>query len=286
MIPRPGFIVPSRFALACALALPLLGADPKPAPANEIIVSAANYATTPPKELARILRRDADITDPAPLPAVPASGTPQYYVFNEGESFTSDLNYQQVCRLLLPALAGKNYVNASNPGVIKLVLRVSWGERRWRDPMVRADNLEWRHGLTSRRKDTAVGADVVWDPRAGGDEDTLREIERQVGADFADHLIGSKPVEDYFLIVVDAFDYAELKARKNQAPRVWTTFIAVPARKDQKLSDVATAMINKAAPYFGETAPGRIRFIDREGTVSVGEATVVDDAKPAPPKPK
>jgi len=272
--------------LAGGLALPALGGPAAPGQPNEIIVSSANYATTPPKELSRILRRDEDITDPVPPPTVPVSATPQYYVFNEGESFTSDLNYQQVCRLLLPALAKKNYLNASNPDLIKLVLRVSWGERLWRDPIVRASDLEWRHGLTARRKVAALGAEVVWDPRAGGDEDALREIERQVGADFADHLIGSKPVEDYFLIVVDAFDYAELKARKNQAPRVWTTFIAVPARKNQKLSDVASAMIEKAAPYFGVTAPGRVRFIDREGTVSVGEATVVDESKPPRQQPK
>jgi hypothetical protein len=271
-------------ALAGGLALPAPGDPPAPGKPNEIIVSSANYATTPPKELSRILRRDEDVTDPAPLPAVPVSVTPQYYVFNEGESFPSDLKYPQVCRLLLPALARKNLLNASNPDFIKLVLRVSWGQRLWRDPLVRNSDLEWRHGLTSRRKITALGGEVVWDPRAGGDEDTLREIERQVGTDFADHLIGSKPVEDYFLIVVDAFDYAELQAKKNNATRLWTTFIAVPARKNQKLSDLAAAMIEKATPYFGETAPGRVRFIDREGTVSVGEATVVDDPKPPPKK--
>lgn len=273
-----------RFARALASCLLLVspamaGAD-RGAPPVEIIVSSANYATTPPKELSRILRRDEDITDPALLPALPVSATPHYYVFNEGESFASDLKYPQVCRLLLPALARKNYLNASNPDLIKFVLRVSWGARLWRDPIVRASDLEWRHGLTVRRKGTALGADVVWDPRAGGDEDTLREIERQVGTDFADHLIGSKPVEDYFLIVVDAFDYADLMARKNQTTRVWTTFIAVPARKEQKLSDVAAAMIEKAAPYFGETAPGRVRFTDREGKVQIGEAVVVEEAKP------
>lgn len=276
MIPRPGLALISCLLLA----LPVLSGADRPPPPNEIIVSSANYVLTPAKELSRILRRDEDITDPAPLPAVPVTATPQYYVFNEGESFPSDLKYPQVCRLLLPALAKKNYLNASNPDLIRLVLRVSWGARLWRDPIVRANDLEWRHGLTSRRKGTALGADVLWDPRAGGDEDTLRELERQLGTDFADHLIGSKPVEDYFLIVVDAFDYADLKARKNNATRVWTTFIAVPVRKDQKLSDVAAAMIAKAAPYFGETAPGRVRFTDREGTVQIGEATVVEESKP------
>ena len=283
MIPRPGFIV-----VCCLLLAGPAGAAPdRPPRPNEIIVSSANYVTTPPKELARMFRRPADLTDP---PAPAAGPYPEkHYQFLRGEVFDSDLSYQAVCQLLVPALARKNLRNTFEQAKVDLVLRVSFGGRRWRDPLVRVGDLEWRQGLVpSRRNTAALGADSAWDARAGGDEAALRQTEQLLteldpanGAEgMADRLIGGLPTEDYFLVVVDAFEVAELRAKGHDATRAWTTFIAVPRQGGRNFSEVVAGMIEKAAPYFGETLPGKVRFTDREGTVKIGEATVVEESQP------
>ncbi len=280
---RPGLAVVSCLLLAA----PAFAASDRPPRPNEIIVSSANYAITPPKELARMFRRPADLTDP---PAPAAGPHPQkYYQFLRGEVFESDLPYLAVCQLLVPALAKKNLHNTFDQSKVDLVLRISFGARRWRDPLVRIADLEWKQGLVPRRRDTAaLGTDAAWDARAGGDETALRQTERMLSEldptnaaeGMADRLIGGLPTEDYFLVVVDAFEVSELRAKGNDATRAWTTFIAVPRQGGQNFSQVVAGMIEKAAPYFGETLPGKVRFTDREGTVKIGEATVVEEPKP------
>ena len=283
MKPHPGLAVVTCLLLAA----PAVAASDRPARPNEIIVSSANYALTPPKELARMFRRPADLTEPP----TPVAGPPpqKYYQFLRGEIFESDLPYLAVCQLLAPALTKKNLHNTFDQAKVDLVLRVSFGGRRWRDPLVRVADLEWRQGLVPRRRDTAaLGADSAWDARAGGDEAALRQTERMLteldpanGVEgMADRLIGGLPTEDYFLVVVDAFEVAELRAKGNDATRAWTTFIAVPRQGGQNFSQVVAGMIEKAAPYFGETLPGKVRFTDREGTVKIGEATVVEEPQP------
>jgi hypothetical protein len=278
---------------ACALALarPASGAprlkEPKLAMrANEIVVSSADYANTPPKELARIVREAADFHDPAPPPA--RDTPPRFYQFLRGEAFDSDLGYADVCRLLVSALAKKNLHNTSDDAKVDFVLRVSYGGRRWRDPLIRRGHLEWRHGLVPRIRGTALGAGTLWDDRAGGDEAALRQAEESLsdleapGAaeGLADRLIGGRSTDDYLLIVLDAFAVGQLRAEKEDAPRAWTTFIAAPRPAGRNLSHFAAVMIAKAAPWIGETAPGRLYFTDLEGRVHIGESTVVEDPKP------
>lgn len=279
------------FASLVAVATASIAADPRP---NEIVVSAANYAETPPKELSKMFRLADDLPDPAP-PA-PKERPPRFYQFLRGEMFEADLAYEDVCRLLVPALAQKNLHNTFDQAKVDFVLRVSFGGRRWRDPLVRLGDLEWRHGLVPRRqgKSAALGATAAWDARAGGDDASLYENERLLsemnptgGAEgMADRLIKGMPTQEYFLVVVDAFEVAQLQAKGNAAERAWTTFIAVPQQGSRKFSQVVAGMIAKAAPYFGETLPGRARFTDREGHVEIGEARVVEEAVPHPPPKK
>lgn len=257
---------------------------------NEIVVSAANYAQTPPDVLAKLFRDPADLPD---LPPPPAGAPPvRYYQFLPGEHLAADLAYLDVCRLLVPALAAKNLHNTHEQAKVDLILRVTFGSRRWRDPLVRKDDLEWRHGLVPRKRGSSLAATGAWDERAGGDESALYQLEQDLtglnptgGAEgLADRLIGGLPTEDYHLIVVDAFEVAQLRKLGNRTPRAWTTFIAVPSRAGVKFSDIAAAMIAKAAPWFGETLPGKARFIDREGTVQAGELRVVEEDSGSPKK--
>lgn len=263
------------------------GASARP---NEIIVSAANYAQTPPEVLSKLFRHPTDLTDVPPPPA----GTPpvRYYQFLPSETLEADLSYLEVCKLLVPALAAKNFLNTHDQAKVGFILRVTFGGRRWRDPFVRADYLEWRHGLVPKKLGTAFGAAGAWDERAGGDESALYQIERDLaemnptgGAEgMADRLIGGMSTEDYYLIVVDAFEVALLKLKGNKTPRAWTTFIAVPVQQGVKFSDVAATMIAKAAPWFGETLPGKARFTDREGTVKLHDLKILEENVPAPKK--
>ena len=58
----------------------------------------------------------------------------------------------------------------------------------------------------------------------------------------------------------------------------------MPRQKGVKFSDVAAPMIAKAAPYFGETLPGKARFTDRAGTVKLGDLQVIEENTGVPPK--
>jgi hypothetical protein len=267
-----------RFLIALGLGLGLALAAHAKRP-NEIVVSAANYAEASPEVLAKLFRRPADLTD---VPPPPAGAPPErYYQFLRGEGLATDLSYTEVCKLLVPALAAKNLHNTHDQAKVGFILRVTFGERRWRDPFVRKDNLEWSHGLVPQKRGATLDAGHAWDERAGGDDSGLYQLERDIGAEgMADRLISGMPTEDYYLIVVDAFDVATLKQLGNKTPRAWTTFIAVPRQKGVKFSDVAAKMIEKAAPYFGETLPGKARFTDREGTVKLGELQVIEENVP------
>lgn len=270
-------------ALLCAVLVTsttVLAAQPPPP--NEIVVSAANYAHTPAEVLEKMFRRPAEIIDAPPPETAPRPV--QHYQFLKGETYEADLNYEDVCKLLAPALAAKNLRNTSDQSKVELILRVSFGSRRWRDPFVREGDLEWKHGLVPRKRGTALSSTAAWDERAGGDEAALRQTEEVLGGaaeGMADRLINGQPTEDYFLIVVDAFELATLKTKGNSTPRAWTTFIAVRHRDRAKFSDVAAPMITQAAPFFGETLPGKARFIDRQGKVTPGELRVVEENVPA-----
>ena len=285
-----------RAALALCLGVfTLLAASAPAAPtSNEIVVSAANYANTPPDVLSKMFRDPAELTEAPPPPPPPA--TVRYYQFFPAERFEADLTYTEVCQLLVPALAEKNLRNTHDQSKVELILRVTFGGRRWRDPFVRKDYLEWRQGLVPRKLGDAFaaasGTARLWDDRAGGDDASLYQLERDLtdlnptsGAEgMADRLTNGLATEDYYLIVVDAFEVAQLKQLGNKTPRAWTTFIAVQQQRGVKFSTVAAAMIAKAAPYFGETLPGKVRFTEREGKVTTGELRVVEEDVPAPKK--
>jgi len=142
----------------------------------------------------------------------------RYYQFLPAENLEADLSYLEVCKLLKPALAAKNLLSTPDQAKVEFILRITFGGRSWRDPFVRENDLEWRHGLVPKRR-RGLGTEGAWDERAGGNEAALYQTERQLvemnpdgGAEgMADRLIGGLPTEDYYLIVVDAFEVATLR---------------------------------------------------------------------------
>lgn len=276
-----------------------------------VSVSSANYRDTPRDTLLQMVERKNSL-NPAPREMAPLA-TPKYFVFIPGEIFSSDLNYEAVCELLTAALAKKNYLNAADPrGIIRepakvtLMLRVNYGVSLWRLPVVRTEHLEWDEGLIGKVHDplslTHLGGDRTWDRRAGGNDDSLTaNAENETrsstvwsgGGGMAGGSSGTPAINpgtggevDYEstrpfnLIVVDAFDYAELKARGKAAKTLWTTFVAAPVQRGQKFSDALPTMLRTAAPFWGETSDGLQVYNDARAEVKIGDLVEVKDSPP------
>jgi hypothetical protein len=276
-----------------------------------VSVSSANYRETPRDTLVQMVERK-NALNPAPREMAPLA-TPKYFVFIPGEIFPADLNYEAVCELLTAALAKKNYLNAADPrGIIRepakvtIMLRVNYGVSLWRLPVVRTEHIEWDEGLVGKVHDatslTHHGGERTWDRRAGGNDDSLtanaeNETRSQTvwagGGGTAGGTSGMPAINpgtggevDYEstrpfnLIVVDAFDYAELKARGKSAKSLWTTFVAAPVQRGQKFSDALPTMLRTAAPFWGETSDGMQVYNDARAEVKIGELVEVKDPPP------
>jgi len=76
---------------------------------------------------------------------------------------------------------------------------------------------------------------------------------------------------EFDLIVVDAFDYAELKAKGKAATRLWTTFVAAPSEPGKKFSASLVALLRAAGPFWGETTSGMQVYNDTRAEVKIGE---------------
>ncbi len=279
-----------------------------------VSVSAANYRESEPSELKRALSLENAI-NPEPSELKPLT-EPISFIFLPGEIYSAEPSYEELCTKLTTALRKKGYINAADaqgiirePDKVKLVLRVSYGQRPWRMPTVRTDRLTWRDGLEARAKGRGLhtlGGERVWDSRAGGNDDALAaaaENQNNTGSAWnkgnasatgntggssggaavspttgvANVLSGYEGTRDFHLIVVDAFDYAELKEHGKSAKRVWSTFVSAPSERGQRFQDMVSLLIRNAVPFFGETSSGLQVYTDARAEVSIGEAVVVPD---------
>ncbi len=293
-------------------ALALISATParaqSPADINgfaPVSVSSANYRGTPRDELSRLVRSKSAI-NPAPRELSPLA-QPKHFVFLPGEIFSSDVTYATLCKYLTPELAKKGYINAADeqgrvaePTKVTLMLRVNFGVSLWRNPVVRTEHITWEEGLVGKVHDprslTHLGGDIAWDSRAGGNDDALNAGAQNAannssffgsggGAATGTELINTADsttgaydsTREFNLIVVDAFDYQELKTKGKSAKTLWTTFIAAPVQRGQKFSQAVAAMLRSAAPYWGETTTGLQVFNDARAEVRIGEAVEVKD---------
>ncbi len=318
-----------RLSRLCALLLPLAirlpAADAPKAPdyvPAPVSVSSANYAETPREQLLALVY-DKPALNPA-VRDVSRRAQVQRYVFLPGDLYEMDLPYEDVCRRVAAALAKKGFENAEDgqgrviaPGQVDLILRVSAGERPWRNPTVRTESLTWHDGLVARprgRTLATLGGDVVWEDRAGGNDDALNAAAQNESAPgFGGFGTGGgratssgaalgtatntspapasaatqyDSTRDFYLIVVDAFDYQELRTKGDRAKRQWTTFVAAPRQPGQKFSDVLNTMLRIATPYFGDNSQGLQVFNDARATVELGTLKVIESDVAVPPRGK
>jgi hypothetical protein len=308
-------ILPSVTGWLMATSL-LIGASPDDIKGfAPVSVSSANYRDTDRAELRRITEQSAVNAE---APSLAPLDTPVYFVFVPGEITLPDPKrpeptYEELCLMLTPALAKKGYLNAADefgiirePEKVTLVLRVHYGERDWRLPVVRTDQLTWSDGMVPRprgRSLTTLGGDVVWDSRAGGNDSALSAGARNDantqsffgsggGAASASEAISAAltnvnsgdlvgayaGTRSFHLIAVDAFDYAELKEKGKAARRLWTTMVAAPKQGKGTFADMASTLIRNATPFFGETSRGLQVYTDARAEVTIGEAVVVPDS--------
>lgn len=274
-----------------------------------VSVSSANYRETAREDLLRAVN-GRNAINPAARPLDPLA-TPKHYVFVPGETFSADLNYDAVCAALTESLAKKNYINAADtkgiirePGKITLILRVSYGITTWRLPVVRTNHIEWSEGLVGKVHDprslTWSGGDRVWDSRAGGQDSALNasatnESSAQAfwggsGSSStvspAENIPGTSSqiayegTRDFNLVVIDAFDYAEIKAKGPKTKCLWTTFVAAPVQRGQKYSDVLATLLRAATPFWGETSSGMQVYNDARAEVKLADPVVVEQDVP------
>ncbi len=273
-----------------------------------VSVSSANYANIPRDQLVAAVEGKNEI-NPPPVALKPLA-KPVKFVFIPGEVYPSDLTYEEICELLTPSLAEKNYINAADkvgiirdPAGVQLVLRVNYGVRTWRLPKVRTESLTWRDGMQPRARGrtlTTLGGDVVFENRAGGDDDARTAVAKNeansqtmygtlstgpaTSAMLQVSVPGATGVEygntrDFNLIVIDAFDYQELKAKAKSTRRLWTTFVASPVERGRSFASVADTLIRSATAHWGETTAGLQVFTDSRAEVKIGEAVVVPDER-------
>lgn len=232
------------------------------------------------------------------MPQLPALTRTQYFIFSPGESYGAK-DYDEICRVLTPALAKRGFVNlataegrVANPEKLELILRVSYGDRMWRVPSVRVDHLTWKTGIAVDRASGFIqnSAGVAWDRRAGGMDDEFSRLVRWMntngGKSFDTDPASSMDASvaataegitrTHHLLVIDAFSYQELLAKGDKAKRVWTTFIAMPRRANETFGEVFATMVRVGTPYFGTTTRGVQVFTDARARVEPGDLKVLE----------
>ena len=252
-----------------------------------VTVSAAHYRNLSREQLRAKVNAQPQVLADAPARTSASqsesAAAPVYYIFAPGEGDGQAMPYEAVCALLEPALAQRGFLNAADQAgqlqrpmeEVPLVLRVSYGTIPWRLPIVRTEQLQWRHGLRPKRARAPAGAEVAYDHRYGGTVDVNRvtmaapRSERML-EDFASTRL-------HHLICVDAFFYGELQEKGAGATRVWTTFLSAPMRRGTTFAQLAPIMIRAGAGAFGETTTGLLVHRDAQAEVHIGEAEVIED---------
>ena len=83
--------------------------------------------------------------------------------------------------------------------------------------------------------------------------------------------------------MVDAFSLQDVLKEKAKAKRLWTTFIALPTQDGDQFSKFAGAMLERAAPYFGQTTTGKVFFPNGRVEVQAVDMPVETPETPAAP---
>jgi hypothetical protein len=285
-----------------------------------ISVSAANYSQVSGEELyARISA--ADNNHPAP-PPVAEPAKPLFYAFvpiDYTPYVPLETIYRELATPL--AQRGYfNIVYQIKAGLppkrIDYLLRIYCGRRFWRTPTVRTDKVTWGNddlvyswrGAAPSGTANLIGTNSLWDSRVGmspseianlamdvqqgqGSIGTMGSMGNMGGGKVAfseqqrngfQDLSGDAASRFYWLVMVEAFRFEDVRDRKRDAPCVWSTLVAMPFRQGLDSVKVIRTMARTAIPYFGTTADGLQVFEVSPGRVLMGEPVEAPGPQKAP----
>ena len=308
MLPSAALLLVSIITAGCS------AMTERPKDSVPVTVSAANFSQLSRAQLYALVV-DTPINAHPKTPAIPTPTKPVYYLLLPGEVYPNDITLETVYRELEIAFEQRGYFNAvyqmragHMPSKIDYILRVHYGERPWRTPIVRIDGVTWGNdGLVANRYKTHLMSDTSYDPRVGLSEEDRMNLGRALQS-FSNFGMGRSPAEsiyfgsswnsfgnnaqlwrdfgedgdlarDFFLVVIEAFKVDDVRAVGKRAPCIWATFIAVPADRGQKFSYVLRSMIQTGMPYFGETTQGLLAYEVPPGRVSFGTPVEVPDGQ-------
>jgi hypothetical protein len=256
-------------------------------PREPVSISAANYSQLSEVEVYERVHGTGSTQPGAPAVSEPAR--PIFYAFVPGEIYESDVPLETVYRELATPLTQRGYFNVVYqmksghfPSRIDYLLRIHCGERGWARPTVRTDKVTWGDdGLISKRRSVGTMGGFRIGPAVDTDREGLTPMDLMniraflgTGAYF-DKMTNGDNARDFFLVVVQAFRFEDVRDKKKKAACIWSTYIAVEAHQGQEFSSVLRAMVHTAEPYFGTTTDGLQKYDLPLGKVDVGEPVVV-----------
>lgn len=206
---------------------------------------------------------------------------PETFAFGKGGELSfanlrdrslDDLRFPEIARLLAAPLAKRKYVSSPDPKATQLLIMVYWGR-------------------TLGGENTTDGAAQdglnYFNAHLLGYEDQMRFLGETSGAFMLGHILREVHSADVseiganrYYVILRAFDF---QAAWNQKKLVilWETRFSLAERRhgfDQDLPMMAAA----ASRYFGQDTHGLVRPQVREGEVTIGEVTSLDDPDAGP----
>ncbi|MFZ5494429.1 MAG: hypothetical protein ACOZE5_03710 [Verrucomicrobiota bacterium] len=233
--------------------------------------------------------------DYARTPSVLGGYQPETFAFANGGALlghlrdrsVDDATFDQVIRLVSPALTRQNYIAATDPEDTDLLIFITWGATGGYDSMglsTSGDLLQtadlgaaWygdssRMDEASRRRDRANASNAALlgyreamrthrDMRAYGVQGTIHQ-----------DLVADVEEPRYFVILV-AFDFRTAWKEKKLIP-LWSTRYNIPTRGNH-FTAALPSMSQFASRYFGRDSGGLIRRLNPTGKVEMEDVKIL-----------
>lgn len=199
--------------------------------------------------------------------------------------------FEQVIRLISPALTRQNYIAATDPADTDLLIYVSWGATDgWHNPAGVTNSMlqqtvdpgtDWYGDaslmdMANRRRD---GRNLRNAALLGYREAILNHSDMRgysVHGTIYEDLIGDVEESRYFVILV-AYDFRTAWDSKQLVP-LWSTRYNIRARGN----DFTTALPDMsmfASRFFGRDSHGLIRRLNPTGKVEMGDVQILGQAE-------
>lgn len=207
---------------------------------------------------------------------------PEFYAFAEGgyqdsspvaEKSIERITFEEIVRVLAPAMAAQNYVAATDPETTDLAVLVYWGATTTdRHPAVLAEDALPGFGHAARERQNRISARLLGFQEALND---LPVVPPTFSSSRRMDLIEDLEESRYWVALV-AIDFQVARSQKVVKP-LWSIRYNMRSRGTQ--FDLALSHMTRfASHYFGQDSAGLVNrwTSNRSGKVEIGEAEVVE----------